>query len=824
MRSIFRGLAAWLGLVAGCAALAATAQDLPTRVGRVAYVEGSVSIYQDPEFGWAQAYVNSPVTSQNSLWTDADSRAEMRVGGLALRVDDLTQLDVSHLDDDGIDATVQRGALAIRLRHFERGANYLFSTPQAQFRLLGDGRYRLDADPDGQSSRLEVFNGFAVLQSSDGDVRVNAGSAIVVGPDGYHFERVDRDGFDRWADARDRAWVERTVVRYLPPDITGYEELDAYGTWITEPGYGALWMPTHVGANWVPYREGRWAWVSPWGWTWIDNEPWGYAPFHYGRWVQVRDRWCWYPGRRVDRQAWAPALVGWIGGSGFSVTVSSGASTPALGWYPLAPEERFHPWYRASNTYVNRVNVIVNNVTVNNVTINRGGPPPREVNRLQAATVVPRETLLQQRPVAQNVVHVAPQVVRQAPAAQPANVLPSRNDFARERPPQRAPGSRERGPQDQRAAGPAAGGSLAGTPAQGARPPEHPFARPVQRPAPQAAPSAAGAPKPGANAPGGNPFARTPDRGNRGEREGARAAPTPQQQPQAAPAAPAANPFARTPERANRGEREAPRTAPAPHPQPQPQAAPAAPPANPFARSPEHDNRGSRDARGNPPAQPQTAPGAPVAPQAADRQREQQQQERAAREAQQRAAEQQRQQQQQQQQQERAAREAQQHAAEQQRQQQQQQQQQERAAREAQQRAAEQQRQQQQQQQQQERAAREAQQRAAEQQRQQQQQQQQQERAAREAQQRAAEQQRQQQQQQQQQERAAREAQQRAAEQQRQQQQQQQAQQRAAEQQQRALQQQQERAAREAQRPPQAQHPSPPPEKNEKKDDHGSGG
>ena len=803
MRSIFRGLAAWLGLVAGCAALAATAQDLPTRVGRVAYVEGSVSIYQDPEFGWDQAYVNTPVTSRNSLWTDEGSRAEMRAGGLALRMADLTQLDVSHLDDDGIDAMIQRGALAIRVRHLARGENDVFSTPGAQFRLVADGRYRLDADADGGESRLVVFAGRAVLQGADGEVLVDAGNAIVVADGTYHFERASAGELDRWADARDRAWVERTVTQYVAPDITGYEELDAYGTWINEPGYGALWMPTRVGADWVPYREGHWAWVSPWGWTWIDNEPWGYAPFHYGRWVHVRDRWCWYPGRRIDRQAWAPALVGWIGGSNFSVSVR-GSTAPALGWYPLAPQETFHPWYHANSQYVNRVNVIVHTVDDRRRDRDRDARPPREVNRDRGATVVPRDTFLHQRPVSQNVVNVAPQVVRQQPAAtQPANLLPSRNDAARDRPASRSPFARDRGGQDQHRAGPAPGGSLAGPSAQGARPPEHPtFARPATPPAPQAAPNAA-APRPAPNAPATNPFARTPERGNRAEREAPHAAPAPQ--PSATPAAPAANPFARTPERNGRAEHEAPRAAPAPQPSPAP-AAPAA--ANPFARTP---------------APPQSAP---AAPQANERQREQQQreQERAARENQQRAAEQQRQQQQQQQAQQRAA-EQQQRA---------QQQQQERAAREAQQRAAEQQRQQQQQQ---ERATREAQQRAAEQQRQQQQQQQaqqraaeqqqraqqqQQERAAREAQQRAAEQQ--QRAQQQQQERAAREAQQRAAEQQRQQQQQQQAQQRAAEQQQRAQQQQQERAAREAQRPPQAQHPSPPPDKNEKKDDHGSGG
>ena len=58
---------------------AAIAQEPPTRVGRLAFTEGTVALYQDPDLGWEKAYVNSPVTSENSIWTDPDSRAEMRV-------------------------------------------------------------------------------------------------------------------------------------------------------------------------------------------------------------------------------------------------------------------------------------------------------------------------------------------------------------------------------------------------------------------------------------------------------------------------------------------------------------------------------------------------------------------------------------------------------------------------------------------------------------------------------------------------------------------------------------------------------------------------
>src|SRR5688572_33209457 len=86
----------------------AQAQDLPTRVGRVAHIEGRVSLYQDPESGWEKAYVNSPITSENSVWADDGSRAEVRISGMAIRVDRLTQLDVAKLDEDELDAFVAR--------------------------------------------------------------------------------------------------------------------------------------------------------------------------------------------------------------------------------------------------------------------------------------------------------------------------------------------------------------------------------------------------------------------------------------------------------------------------------------------------------------------------------------------------------------------------------------------------------------------------------------------------------------------------------------------------------------------------------------------
>jgi len=112
--------------------------------------------------------------------------------------------------------------------------------------------------------------------------------------------------------------------RYVSPEMTGAEELDRYGRWEQSPDYGALWVPTAVAVDWAPYRTGHWSNVKPWGWTWIDDQPWGYAPFHYGRWAyESRYGWVWVPD---DNLVWAPSWCAWRYGDDY------------VGWAPLPPE------------------------------------------------------------------------------------------------------------------------------------------------------------------------------------------------------------------------------------------------------------------------------------------------------------------------------------------------------------------------------------------------------------------------------------------------------------------------------------------------------
>lgn len=102
---------------------------------------------------------------------------------------------------------------------------------------------------------------------------------------------------------------------------TFYDELSPYGTWINDPEYGYVWRPDVDQDEFRPYyTNGRWA-MTEYGNTWVSNYDWGWAPFHYGRWIYNRyNRWVWLPDT-----VWGPAWVSWRSGGGY------------YGWAPLGP-------------------------------------------------------------------------------------------------------------------------------------------------------------------------------------------------------------------------------------------------------------------------------------------------------------------------------------------------------------------------------------------------------------------------------------------------------------------------------------------------------
>lgn len=409
--------------------------DPPSRVGRVGYIEGDVSFYADRTEGWQKARVNFPVTNENSVWTENQSRAEVRIGGSSVRLGENSILDFLTISDDRTDTFLQRGALIIRTRADNQSRDsFRVETNDGRFLMEGSGRFRIEAAQDGAESRISVFGGRARYEggnSVDNRLTIEPGKMLIIrnpsagrasgGSMDFRFEPANESELDHWANSRDQRWDE-THTRYvreqtISPYMTGYEDLDANGDWVEDREYGRIWTPRVVVAGWAPYRYGSWAYVRPWGWTWVDDAAWGFAPFHYGRWVYAGTRWAWWPGAYARRPIYAPALVGWYGGAGRNLG-------PSIGWFPLAPREHFIPGYTNNVTYIRNINHITNNITIIN-------PPARYANQIPGATFVNGQTFLNARPVQNNTIKVSAKERAEHPTMV-APATPTAAPFAKE--------------------------------------------------------------------------------------------------------------------------------------------------------------------------------------------------------------------------------------------------------------------------------------------------------------------------------------------------------------------------------------------------------
>jgi hypothetical protein len=370
--------------------------DPSSRIATLTAVDGNLSFAPAGSDDWAAAGLNRPITTGDRLWLDHGGRAELHAGTVAVRLGGATAASILNLDDSATQVKLTQGTLQLRVRALPPGQTVEVDTPNLAFVPREPGDYRLDVAPDGSTTTVTMRHGSAVVYGDSRSIELQRG-------DRMRFAGTDladaggggapEDAFDRWTAARDAREDASPSARYVPREMPGYAALDGYGDWQEDPGYGAVWFPRVVSAGWAPYSAGHWAWIAPWGWTWIDDAPWGFAPSHYGRWAYVGSRWGWVPGPRV-RPCYAPAVVAFVGASGpnWSVRVGSG---PGVAWYPLGPRDAYRPVYRASPTYVARIN----RVTVNNIVMGDRRPPPYANRNVPGAiTGMPARNFVEGRP------------------------------------------------------------------------------------------------------------------------------------------------------------------------------------------------------------------------------------------------------------------------------------------------------------------------------------------------------------------------------------------------------------------------------------------
>src|SRR6266702_4742692 len=408
-------------------------QDPPTRVARLSYVDGSVSFQPGGQGDWAQAMRNRPVTIGDKIWADNNSRAEIQAGQASIHLSSMTALSFLNMDDQTTQMRLAEGTIYVRVRELREGDVYEIDTPNLSFNVTQAGAFRIDVNENGDGTRVTAIRG-------EGEVTANGQTYTVHAGERGEFNGTDHvtyfisgapqpDEFDRWSNDRDLKEDNSVSARYVSRDVPGYSDLDDNGSWNEEPDYGPVWYPSTVDVGWAPYSYGYWNYVGPWGWTWVDYSPWGFAPFHYGRCAYIGSRWGWCPGPYYARPIYGPAFVGFIGGSHWGVGFGGGFGG-GIGWFPLGPREPFHPWYHASGRYYRNVNF--NNTFIRNTTIinNRSSNfNYAYAHNTRAVTVASHNNFVNGQAINRGAFHVTEASLRGSQVSNRANFSPNRQSY-----------------------------------------------------------------------------------------------------------------------------------------------------------------------------------------------------------------------------------------------------------------------------------------------------------------------------------------------------------------------------------------------------------
>jgi hypothetical protein len=307
------------------------AADSPVLVGRVSAVVGAAR-YHSTGGEWSAGLVNEPVADGTELRTAVDSEAEL--GGLGARVAlaPSSELQVLRFDKSTLQIALSSGRIGVHLGPFDAAKTVEIDLPQGGVWLDAPGDYDITAADAQAPAAVEVFAGGVQF---GGDL------------DASHIAKPESDWFsDWWRSEDDNADLSAPAT----PALAGAAALAAAGRWELDSRLDNVWFPSDVAADWAPYRDGVWRYLSPWGWTWIDNAPWGFAPSHYGRWARIDGKWGWVPGEHVAD--YSPAVVAFLGTAGIGMSRPGDiGATPAVAWFPLAPDEKLGD---ADGDYLNR--------------------------------------------------------------------------------------------------------------------------------------------------------------------------------------------------------------------------------------------------------------------------------------------------------------------------------------------------------------------------------------------------------------------------------------------------------------------------------------
>src|SRR5689334_14305626 len=316
--------------------------DVKARVVRISMIEGDVSVKHIDSKDWEAVKLNYPLVEGDTVSTAANGNLEIQVDARNfIRLSGNSVLRIVTLRDEGVAVSAIEGTVIVRLANFDRQhGSFEIDAPKTTLAAEKNGLYRIDVPKNGRVRLTVREGGSARIYSDTSGFALRDGRAAELVVDGENAGDWDLmaaappDAIDSWVAERERYLAKRLKYddKYYDQDVWGGEDLQAYGDWIKSDDYGWIWRPfpssISVYTDWAPYRNGQWARCPPYGWTWIGYEPWGWASYHYGRWVYYNGYWAWCPRSQYygKRSWWRPALVAFVFDFSFGNNIC---------WYPL---------------------------------------------------------------------------------------------------------------------------------------------------------------------------------------------------------------------------------------------------------------------------------------------------------------------------------------------------------------------------------------------------------------------------------------------------------------------------------------------------------
>ncbi|MFZ1129661.1 MAG: FecR family protein [Terriglobales bacterium] len=323
---IGRLLAIWAFLSAMFLVVSASAES-KARIVRLSEVQGPVQIDRSAGDGFDKAFINLPVIEGARVKTGQDGRAEVEFeDGSALRLAPDSEVAFTHLalGDDGQKlSTVQlvSGTVYVNLHPKKAGGKLARQTgDQFLLNFAGDSitvsepaHFRVELSGENKVT-IAVFKGelSAITPSGQFDLAEKHSATIHLTKDGLaqddsaqkdtfviakSYEQEPSDAWDRQQNEYHDRYASTGGSSISSPYSYGMSDLNYYGNFMSVPGYGNVWQPYLIGANWNPFQDGGWAFYPGAGYMFVSGYPWGWMPYNYGNWAFAPGfGWVWQPG------------------------------------------------------------------------------------------------------------------------------------------------------------------------------------------------------------------------------------------------------------------------------------------------------------------------------------------------------------------------------------------------------------------------------------------------------------------------------------------------------------------------------------------------